>query len=173
MLALTAAILIILCFPWCFELYAYYDEGYKKAFFSLKLFGISILSGYIRLAGGIMYIHVSDKKAIALRIVSIKDLFKSNVNYLQSVELLTLKLYLDAPANEKYIIGLGVLSFIKSILLPIYKTNKPFIRIKQRTTVGKSDRLQFYFAIVFAFNLISVITIVFRKLKNIWTIKKA
>ena len=142
-------------------------------FFTLNLFGIILFTGFVRLRGGVLFIHVSDDKAIAFRVVSLNGLFKQNVNVFESIEFFIFKLYVNAQLDETAVKICGVLSFIKSVFLPVYKANKPFTRLYQKTTLGKCDSLQIFFVTRFAFNILSIINILIRKLKNKWKTMKA
>ena len=156
----------LLCFPVFITPFAYYDERLKKAFFSVTIFGFIRINGYARIKNFVIYLHLSEKRAIAIKLVSTKSMFEKGVGVFRSLEFFSASAYLSLPANEECILITGVATFLKNTLLPIYKTNKPFVKATGVTTLGRRENAQIFFKCTFAFNLITVLTLLIRKLKE-------
>ena len=165
---------IVLYFPVFITMLIYYNSVIGKAFFTLTIFGMIKISGYIRLKRETLYFHFSKNRALAVRLINTRQMIKGNVDVFRSIEVFELSAYMNLPLDERSVAVAGAVGFAKSILLPVYKTNKPFITMKNRLTVGKQANAELLFAATIAFNLITIITLILRKLRNsLWmNIKK-
>ena len=165
---------LLLCFPLIITPRIYYNSNIGKVFFSLAIFGINILSGYIRLKGATIYFHFSRKKALAVRLINTRQMLKGNVDVFRSIEVFYITFYIDLPLDEKSVPAAGAINFLKSVLLPVYLSRKPFLKTEDRLFIGRQDHIGTLFEATIVFNLITILSLIFRKVKNsLWTnIKK-
>ena len=156
----------MLIFPLIVNIKAYYKAGSGRVLFNIIIAFIPV-NGFVRIKGGVIYIHFGDKFAVAVRPLSLKKIMGGSSGMLRSVEILKLYTNINFPyRNEKDIkIPATFIPFL-TITAPIIKTKKPFADIYNYTTVGKGDKTQLFIDNTFALNLISLITMGVRKLKN-------
>jgi len=142
----------------------YYDKTVKKLFFAVSVYGIPVLGGYIKRRSDVIYIHISDKKAFAVRIKPGGNTF--GVKGLSAIDILKANLIINASISESGIIFCGLIEFATATLQPIFKTNKPFADVRQTINIGNTDDLQLFFKLTAVFNLVSVIKILLKNVRG-------
>ncbi len=159
------AIIILLIFPFLFGFKIYYNSNIKKVFVTIDLFGfISILSGYFTFKEGIIYFHYTNRRAIALRLLSTTTMIRGNSKFYKSIEVMSIYQSINLPLKPNYIFLGNSINVANSILFTLYKNRKPFIDIDNKITVGKLNHVEIFFQFKILLNIVVLITIIVRKL---------
>lgn len=158
--------------PLIFSVFSVIDFGDLKVYFCIKLFGISVLGGYVTFDKKSLFLHLSEKTAIK---IDYSKIFKGRKNMLdfKTASVLSVKssviTYIGANGLLNY--GLMLLCVINSALVPAIKSKKGYIRIKNDLTFSKKDIGRACFLkITIATNLFSINTYltgkIMEKIKN-------
>ena len=136
---------LILCLPLFFKVYVYYNSNINRLFLTIK-FAFLIEKGiYIRLSGKRLFVHVTDKKAIAINLVDTKSMLSGNADIFNHFEFYKHDLFLNIPYTVTGTAAALVGCFFKSTLLPVYS-------------------LELFYEMSFFLNILSVILLLIKSL---------
>lgn len=159
------AVAVLLIFPFMFNITVYFNERVKKVILIIDLFGfINILSGYFTYKNNIIYLHISKKRAIAMKILPTTTMIRGNSQFYKSIEIFSLNEFLSLPLKANCVFFANALNVANSILLPLYKNQKPFMDIDADILLGKINYTVFYVQTKIILNLVVLITIIVRKI---------
>ena len=163
---LSIAAFVVLAFPIFIGVALYYDTGLKRVYYKISLFNVLKIKGYVRLGEGSVYIHLSDKTAFAIKTDKTKKILKGNSNVFKSIEILNFSADIFIDENRFLPVAAIVSTALEVSALPIIKTYKPFLRAGIDFAESKNGLSGAYIKSTLFFNLISVISIFFRKIRN-------
>jgi len=146
----------ILIFPIKINVKLIISKELKKIFYSIKIFNlIKINSGYIEIKGLKIYIHVSNKKAIMIKPLSLdKNNFKIIRDYhvkelISNIELGGNTLNVNTIAFSANYIYLFIKWFISN--------SKPYVKYQNKNTIYNNDKINVFIKIGIYLNLIMII----------------
>ena len=146
--------------PLFFTVYAAVDFSNKKTHFCVKLFGVTVLGGYITAGGGEIYIHLGEKIAFVFN--PIKFLIKRkgqklSVPKVASVFLFKSDLLVHSGKSSLPAVLSAFLYAVNCAVAPAVKNKKGYMRIKNDLTISEKNYGEAFFVkTVFATNLFAL-----------------
>lgn len=126
--------------PLIFSVFSVVDFDNLKIYFCVKLFGISLIGGYCTVDSQSLYLHIGEKSAIKIDFAKI---FKSrkNVFDFNAVSVLSVKSSVITCTNSATLLNyvLMILCMFNSTLIPVIKSKKGYIRIKNDLTFSEEN----------------------------------
>ena len=158
-------IFVVMITPIKLDIIVYYNEKINKLFFGVKLYFITIFSGFITLDKSTVVIHYKNKSAVAF---DVKKVFSTNggVNFFKYVEITDIYLSLNVKNEMNEIIALSLIRQVLIVGFNVFKSYKPFSSVAQDMTIGKQGYNDGLFNAKLLFNLISLIELFFDYLRS-------
>lgn len=163
---LTATAFATIIFPFFLSGSFFYDKNSARLNFRIALFGvIKLASGYAKLNGKEIFVHLSEKKAFVFDLTKYRP--SGNLKNFLSVEVIKFQSETVFPCEIKYLSFATLLKVGECTLLPQKLMIKDFVSVENRLQL-RGDRLMIYAHHVVCFNLITVTEIL---LKSLWSKK--
>lgn len=179
MLIFTVLIYIFLIFPIFLNLDVFYCLELKKLYFSIRIFGASVLSGYAEQITEGFAIHLTKNYAI---IITYKSFFKlrRRVKPLKDYHFKNFNLLVDLGNEEDLLLTTSTAFFVNyacNHLQNFIKNNKPYVKFFNKINVYENKNLfNISIRILVLFNLLmlilSLIKIGVEKIINVFRSKK-
>lgn len=179
MVILSVILFIIFIFPLFLSISFYFNYSYKKLFFTIKIFGLRILNGFIKLDKEGIVIHYTNKKAIMFIYKHILDI-KKHFKPLKDYHFIKFALIFDIGHKENLIQTLSIsflLNYLYKIMEWFFANSKPYLKINNKiNTYENKNILNITHNSTIIFNslmiFISLIKILMEKIIYAFTNKK-
>ena len=170
--AIISIVLSIFIIPLPFSVKAFFSFKDKKIYFSLFYFRrIRLKNGYAEFKANKMFLHYSDKKAIALYY---DDLIKGNgetdvINYINATKI-RYAVILDGYKSVGSFCVLSVINTVNSAIYPVLKRKYPLVDFKGDVLISETNKTNgVIFDLGICFNILSI---TFMLVKNMFGGKK-
>ena len=171
MLAIFLVILIysILIFPIKINVKLIISKELKKIFYCIKIFNlIKLNSGYVEIKQLKIYIHVSNKKAIMIKPLS---LGKNNFKIIKDYHVKDLISNIELGGNT---LNVNTIAFSINYIYLFIKWfifySKPYVKYQNKITIYNNDKLNIFIKTGIYLNLIMIIVTLIKmlteKIKN-------
>ena len=170
--AIISIVLSIFIIPLPFSVKAFFSFKDKKIYFSLFYFRrIRLKNGYAEFKANKMFLHYSDKKAIALYY---DDLIKGNgetdvINYINATKI-RYAVILDGYKSVGAFCVLSAINTVNSAIYPVLKRKYPLVDFKGDVLISETNKTNgVIFDLGICFNILSI---TFMLVKNMFGGKK-
>ncbi len=138
--------------------YSVIDIKNFKIYFCIKIFGLSVFGGYVTFCVDSIFIHISNKKAIIVKITDAlkkpKNIFNLN---LYSILLFKTKTITSLECSNGAILKLLFFCIVNNTILPIVNNNKKYLRIKNDVVFSEKNKNKvIFFKICAVTNMFSI-----------------
>ena len=156
MLFVIIGIIVLLIFPICINVKAFFSLKDKKIYFLIQLFGfIKILGGYITFDKVGIVLHLSDKKAVILfysKLLNVKDKIKPLKDY----HLVKFNYVLDIGLKNEIFLSVLFANFLNTltnVLGQVIVSKKPYFDCKSKINLIETfDRINLFINSAVLFN---------------------
>ncbi len=160
MLLVSIISFIIIIFPLLLNINLLFIKEHKKLYFTLGLYKISFLSGYVEIVDDSLAIHLSNKKAIIIPFKSFFELEKK-IKPLKDYHVIKFKYLVELGSENNMLssVSIGfIINYVFNIGKKIVNGIKPYVTIDGQTDVYENKNVfNVYIRASVLFNLLMVL----------------
>lgn len=166
---LIVSIFALFSFPMKINLKFIFSKELRKIFYTIKLYNfIKINSGYLELKDFKLFIHISNKKALFIKL---NPWGNKSIKIIKDYHVKDLKSYLEIGGNALEVSTIAFLiNYIDLIIKWFLLNSKPYVLYKNTITVFNNKKFNYFIKVGVYVNLlmiiISIIKILMGKIKN-------